>query len=165
MYYSISIDSNKINDKSDIKIDSLVTIENKGKFDDNNEEEKGIYVDFNTKNIPKGSKFKINLSDKFNDNDSINIYTYDNNKVKLVNKSINTNDGILEFDLTDSSKYFITTASLKETINGFNIFKILEYLGLTVLLIVIGGFFCGGFGLRDKYLLNHFLSCFFTVRV
>ena len=31
--------------------------------------------------------------------------------------------------------------------------------------IVIGGFFCGGFGLRDKYLLNHFLSCFFTVRV
>ena len=141
MYYSISIDSNKINDKSDIKIDSLVTIENKGKFDDNNEEEKGIYVDFNTKNIPKGSKFKINLSDKFNDNDSINIYTYDNNKVKLVNKSINTNDGILEFDLTDSSKYFITTASLKETINGFNIFKILEYLGLTVLLIVIGGFF------------------------
>ena len=137
LVYSISIDGKQIKSNNELKMDSLVTTE-EGRYDEENEIDKGVYININSDNIPKGSKFKINLSDKYTDDDEINVYTYDEKDVKLVGKSLKTNDGILEFDLTDSSKYYVTTASLRGSGTGLSN---LTYYLIIILLVAVGGFF------------------------
>jgi hypothetical protein len=85
--------------------------------------------------LPTGTKIKIYVGDKFEDESIVNVYHYSNTKKSLdfVKSYLKVKDGYVEFDLEHCSEYFVTMSTIakkevKETssINIFVIFTIIE---------------------------------------
>lgn len=95
----------------------------------------GIFVNLKQNNSNmKGISLKVYVGNKYEKDDSINIYSYHNDKLRVLLKKIKMKDGYIEFKLVDTSDYFITMSTInnkeKEN-NSLNITLI------TILVIVI----------------------------
>jgi hypothetical protein len=84
-------------------------------------------------------KIKYYVADKYNDNDKVNLYTYDENskKIKKLKSDLVVSSGYIEFSLDNNIDYFISMANIgiKDTnnVNYFMIISIAEFV------IIIGG--------------------------
>lgn len=86
-----------------------------------------------------GIKVKYYVGDNYNDNDKVNLYTYDVSlkEIKKLESSLVVSGGYIEFSLDNYTDYFISMADIgyKDDvhINYFMIISILEFV------IIIGG--------------------------
>ena len=103
----------------------------------------GLYVNFGySGKLPKGTKIKIYVGDKFEDSSVVNIYHYvkDKNKLEDIKKNIKVKDGYIEFDVEHCSEYFVTMSNLnianqKSSINIFMILSIIEFIIIDILIL------------------------------
>ena len=151
--FSLTIDGSKVEDNDEIDIDSLYTIRDKKQPDEKTGSSLGAYIDLNADNLPEGSKLAVNMSDRYKDGDTVYIYTYEGNEPKLVASDLKVKDGMVEFDLSGSAKYFMTADPIKdepaEEKKDTNILGIvLGVVGAVVLLVVI--IICIIFGKKKK---------------
>ena len=113
--YSWTIDGSKLKDTNDL----LTTITN----DSENKKEilvlsnyaDGLFVNLKQENnYPTGSKIKMFVGNKYEDNNLVNIYVYikSDDKIELVKNKVKVDNGYIEFDVADASDYFITMSTI-----------------------------------------------------
>lgn len=87
----------------------------------------GININFeHNGNLPKGTIVKINTQDKFQNNDILKLYYYNekNNKLELINEKVKVLDNYVSIELEHCSEYFLTMSNielLKEEVNISNL--------------------------------------------
>lgn len=139
--YSWIIDGSKINQSMEI----LTTLSNSPS--DESIYEVVNYVDgkyinvMQEGNLPSGIKLRVNVSDKYSDGSSLNIYKYVNGRMELVSDNINVISGNLEFNVIEGTDYFITKANLNTVedivLPEINIYMIISILELIIIIILI----------------------------
>ena len=146
LLYSWIIDGSKIND-----FDSLLTTvsyeleKNKDIYKLSNYAD-GMYIVVSGDNIiPKGTKIKLYVGDKYKDNDLLNIYYYNKNNKELINssKSLKVKDGYIEFEVSESGDYFITMSSIDNSVsiesnsNGVMNILLIIIIILSILIVLV----------------------------
>ena len=90
--------------------------------------------------LPKNTKFKVYVGDKYKDDDKLNLYYYDEEKNTLILKyeALVVKSGFVEFNIEHCSEYFLTQAVLhtKDYTSLFIIIIIIQFI-LIVLLITL----------------------------
>jgi len=86
--------------------------------------------------LPKDTKVKVYVGDKYQSDTKVNIYYYNekNNKMDLVEKDVVVTDEYIEFEIEHCSEYIITRTNLNNT--SFNIFMPIA----TIETILIAGY-------------------------
>jgi len=92
-----------------------------------------VYLDFqHSGELPNGTKVRIYVGDKYNNNEKVNVYYYneDKNKMDTVELDVEVLEGYAEFEIEHCSEYVITKSVLesKSTFNYFMIIAILEFV-------------------------------------
>lgn len=118
LIYSFILDGTKINDFETLTTDISFESSNKDKIYKLSNYADGMYIEILTKGIiPKGTKVKIYVKDKYKDNDLLNVYYYSKEDNKLLDnsKSLKVKDGYIEFDISNNGDYFITMSNIDTT--------------------------------------------------
>ena len=144
MSYSWSFDKESYN-QNDLDIDLNI------KFDSDLKDEISKFIKTNTKvryvsfnhhgSLPSSANIKVPVGDGFKDGDKLKLYYYDeeNDKIELVNNSIDVINGYANFDIEHCSDYFLTmsiasnVASKKDN-NGIVI------IGMVIVIAVLIGY-------------------------
>lgn len=146
--YSLAIDGSKINSFEAIKADSLYTIRQKSQPDDETGSDLGYYLRFSAKNLPSGSRFKVNVSDEYSDGDKVTVYAQYESGPKVIKETASVEDGMLTFNLASSQKYFIATIAETrpesesgvesgEEKNSVDFAVVFGAVGVTILMVTI----------------------------
>ena len=133
--YSWIINGKKLNKLEDLDTTINFDTDNKKKILTLSNYADGIFVNLKQNNSNmKGISLKVYVGNKYEKDDSINIYSYNNDKLSVLLKKIKMKDGYIEFKLVDTSDYFITmsTVNNKEKENNS-----LNITLITILVIVI----------------------------
>jgi len=103
----------------------------------------GKYMNFeNIEQLPKNTKTKVYVGDKFKDGSLINAYYYnkDNNTLDTVNSGIMVSEGYIELEVKHSN-YFLTRATIQnnisEEISKINIFMIIAIIEFIIIVVLI----------------------------
>ena len=140
LIYSWIIDGSKLKNTSDLETSISNDSNNKKDILRLSNYADGLFASLKqTSNLPSGTKIKLFVGNKYEDNDLVNAYAYvkNNDKLKLVNKNIKVNDGYVEFDIVESSDYFITMSNIS---NSNNVITQTEKTSSTLpIIIIIGG--------------------------
>ncbi len=135
---------NKNNVKDEIKLDFNIDFKSKKEEEIKkvtNDSDK-LYISFSHHGeLPKGTKVKLNVSEKFKDGDILALYYYDENpkKAEFIKDGIKVIDGYVEFEIDHCSEYFLTQAivnNVEETPKVLN--KVI--IALTFVVIVVGAY-------------------------
>lgn len=94
--------------------------------------------------LPKATKVKIYVLDKFANDDKVNVYYYDKDKKQLnsFHKDLKVKDGYVTFDIEHCSEYFITRSNIVNAVSEhkkndiFLIVSIVEFIIIIVLIIL-----------------------------
>lgn len=151
--YSWIINGKKLN-----KLEDLDTTIN---FDTNNKKKiltlsnyaDGIFVNLKQNNSNmKGITLKVYVGNKYEKDDSINIYSYNNDKLSVLLKKIKMKDGYIEFKLVDTSDYFITMSTInnKEKENNSLNITLITILVIVIAILIILYVFKGKFKFKKN---------------
>lgn len=135
---------NKNNVKDEIKLDFNIDFKSKKekeikKVTDDSDK---LYISFSHHGeLPKGTKVKLNVSQKFKNGDVLALYYYneEQKKAEFIKDGIKVIDGYVEFDIDHCSEYFLTQAivnNVEETPKILN--KII--IALTFIVIAFGAY-------------------------
>lgn len=75
----------------------------------------GLYVNFkHTGDLPKGTKIKLYVGDRFENESLVNVYYYNNAEKTLdfIKDNLKVTDGYIELDIEHCSEYFITMSTI-----------------------------------------------------
>jgi len=103
----------------------------------------GLYLNFkHNGDLPKGTKIKAYVGDKFTAQSMINIYHYnkENNSLELVKNNLIVNSEYIEFDIEHCSEYFLTMSNIniiQNNANSINIYMILSLIKIGIILLLI----------------------------
>lgn len=103
----------------------------------------GLYLNFkHNGDLPKGTKIKAYVGDKFTAQSMINIYHYnkENNSLELVKNNLIVNSEYIEFDIEHCSEYFLTMSNIniiQNNANSINIYMILSLIEIGIILLLI----------------------------
>lgn len=138
LVYSWILDGTKIDNNSDFKTSISFVSNNKSDIQKLSNYAEGINVVINSDDIPKGTKLKLYVGDNFQDEDSVNIYSYKQKKLLFKDKKVVKN-GYIEIDDNKEKELFITMSNIKESSNNENNnrSKFLILIGLISILIII----------------------------
>ena len=144
--YSWTINGNNIGDIKTIETYIKFTSNNKEAIDKLTGYSDSIYLNFGHEGkLPKGTKVKIYVGDKYQDETMVGIYHYnqDKNKIDTINKEIKVVNGYVEFDIEHCSEYIITRANINsQSFNWFILISIIEFVLFT------------GYIVCDKFILK-----------
>ncbi len=107
---------------------------------------KGMYINFEGKNLPKKVKLKVYVKDQFNDQDIINIYAYKDGVLHSISKNNQVKDGYIEFEVENYEDYFLTTEDLikgesiqipEKKTSSFPVIFLSIILGSSILLLLL----------------------------
>lgn len=146
LIYSWSIDGEKIEDTSELVTTITFPSKNENIYKAANYAD-GLYLKFaHTKELPKGTKLKVFVGNKFSNNNSVNVYFYDNNTLGLTKKDLKVKNGYIEFDIEKTLDSFITMSIIKKDIkeskevkdtSSNNLLPIIEAIIIVGLIIFI----------------------------
>lgn len=136
--WTIVISSLEENDKYDFGIsfvsehqDKILKITNYSEM---------LNVKFNhSGKLPKGTKIKIYVGDRFADNEKLNLYYYNETKgvMELIDKNLNVEKGFVNFELDHCSEYILTRATLADSASSINTFLITTIIEAIVIISLI----------------------------
>ncbi len=137
LLYSWIIDGSKLDRIEEIKPN--ISFEVKEDFEKETNYASGIYVTFNSTNLGEGITVRFFVSEKFKDGEKINVYTYKDDKVVLVDEGVEIKDGYLEL-IPSNEDYLLTKASFEDSKEVTKGKKFNPFILTTVLeTIAIGG--------------------------
>jgi len=104
----------------------------------------GLYINFeHNSKLPKGTKIKIYVGDKFTDGSIVNIYSYQkaNDKLNVTKTGVVVQGGYIGFDIEDCNESFVTMSNLslinkKSSPIIFIILSIVEFIIIISLLLI-----------------------------
>ena len=69
-----------------------------------------------TNSIPAGTRIRLYVGGKFDNNDLVNVYAYtkNNDKLDLINSKIEVENGYIEFDVIDAYDYIVTMSNVPD---------------------------------------------------
>ena len=131
--YSWSIEGKNIGDTKSIDTSIKFNSENAESINKLTNYADSVYLDFaHEGELPKGTKIKIYVGDRYEDGTKVNVYHYDNDKNKMndIKTELEVKNGYVEFGIEHCSEYIITRALLnqKKTFNPFLLISIIEFL-------------------------------------
>lgn len=102
----------------------------------------GIYIKFQHEGVlPKGTRLKIYVGDKYEDKDIVNLYHHNKTEkqLELVKEKIVVKDKYIEFNIEHCSDYFITMSTINNNDNNSSpsIIFILLIIALTIIISLI----------------------------
>ena len=139
LLYSWFINGNEIDESNEFSTTITFPIEKVKEIYKLSNYADGLYLNFKHEgDLPYGTKVKIFVGDKFENENIVHLYHYNttNKTLDIIKKDIKVIDGYIEFDIEHCSDYFVTMSTIgnnvevKETEN-VNIFMI-----LTIILII-----------------------------
>lgn len=143
LIYSYVLDGTKIKDVNEFVTSVSYTSENVKDILKLSNYADGLYISLGQNgNLPKNTKIKLYVGDKYIDGDIVNVYYYDkgNNKLDFVKDNLTVKDGYVEFEVEKGSDYLITMSNItsvnKKEINIFMIISIIELIVIVVLVII-----------------------------
>ena len=140
--YSFIIDGSKTKSVDIFNPNVTTIIENNEKMEEALNYANGIYFDFSKcNNIPKGIILKYYVGDKYKDNDKVNLYAYNSDKVTQLKEGILVSDGFIEFEVDDAISYFITKAKVMNVEvkkDGFDWWMISSFVLAGIVVILVG---------------------------
>ena len=98
------------------------------------------YVSFNYHgNLPSVATIKVPIS-KFNDEDRLNIYYYDDvsNKIEAIKNNVMVKNGYVTFEISHCSDYILTTSTIQNATNTNNNGIII--IGMLVVIVGLVGY-------------------------
>lgn len=98
------------------------------------------YVSFNYHgNLPSVATIKVPIS-KFNDEDRLNIYYYDDvsNKIEAIKNNVMVKNGYATFEISHCSDYILTTSTIQNATNTNNNGIII--IGMLVVIVGLVGY-------------------------
>ena len=141
--YSWIIDGSKI--KTTSNLSTIITSDSDNKKDilKLSNYADGLFVVLKQNDLPSGTKLKLFVGNKYENNDFVNVYSYRNNKLYLLKNKIKLDNGYIEFSLDNTSEYFVTMSTIPNTdittsVENNEKISILPVIILIILLIVIG---------------------------
>ena len=138
LLYSWTIDGSKIKDTSDFITTIVNDSENKKDILRLSNYADGMFFELREKkNIPKKSKIKLFVGNKYENDSLVNVYVYikNNNKLKLVNNNLKVENGYIEFYATNASDYFVTMSNIP---NSDKVTSMKDKSSLYIVKVVIG---------------------------
>lgn len=138
--YVWTINGNNI--KEEFDFDTLVNFEssNEEKINELTNYAQSIYLNYShSGKLPKNTKFKVYVGDKYKENDVLNLYYYDekNSNMILKEEELLVKNGFVEFEIEHCSEYVLTQSNLKVKGNNNNLFVILTIVELLIIVIFI----------------------------
>lgn len=104
-------------------------------------EQKKLIVSFDHHGkLPTRATVRINVSDRFKDNEKLYLYYYNPEKdqIEFTQKDLKVTDGYVEFTIDHCSDYFLTAAVVNNAVNNpKNINLIIIGLGVIVFILII----------------------------
>lgn len=113
LLYSLIIDGSKIKNAKDFITTISYDSENKNAMLKLSNYADGLYISLKQeKDLPTGMKIRLYVGDKYKDNDIVNVYAYNKDKLELVKSKIKVEDGYVEFDAVKASDYLVTKSTV-----------------------------------------------------
>lgn len=141
--YSWIIDGSKI--KTTSNLSTIITNDSDNKKDilKLSNYADGLFEVLKQNDLPLGTKLKLFVGNKYENNDFVNVYSYRNNKLYLLKNKIKMDNGYVEFDLDNASEYFVTMSTIPNTdittrVDNDEKVSILPLIILIICLIIIG---------------------------
>lgn len=141
--YSWIIDGSKI--KTTSNLSTIITNDSDNKKDilKLSNYADGLFVVLKQNDLPSGTKLKLFVGNKYENNDLVNVYSYRNNKLYLLKNKIKMDNGYVEFDLDNASEYFVTMSTIPNTnittkVENNEEISILPIIILVICLVIIG---------------------------
>lgn len=141
--YSWIIDGSKI--KTTSNLSTIITNDSDNKKDilKLSNYADGLFVVLKQNDLPLGTKLKLFVGNKYENNDFVNVYSYRNNKLYLLKNKIKMDNGYVEFDLDNASEYFVTMSTIPNTnittkVENNEEISILPVIILIICLVIIG---------------------------
>ena len=141
--YSWIIDGSKI--KTTSNLSTIITNDSDNKKDmlKLSNYADGLFVVLKQNDLPLGTKLKLFVGNKYENNDFVNVYSYRNNKLYLLKNKIKMDNGYVEFDLDNASEYFVTMSIIPNTnittkVENNEEISILPIIILIICLVIIG---------------------------
>ena len=135
LIYSWTINGKEIKDNQEFTTSITFATENVKEIYKLSNYADGLYVNFkHTGDLPKGTKIKLYVGDKFENESIVNVYHYNNTEKTLdfIKDNLKVSDGYIEFDVEYCSEYFVTMSTIDNVVkkdtssNIFMIFTIIE---------------------------------------
>ena len=106
---------------------------------DNRVEQNKLIVSFDHHgSLPLNAKVKVNVEDKFKNNEDLYLYYYnpESKEIEFVEKDIMVKDGYATFEISHCSDYFLTAAVVNDAVNNP---KSLNYIiiGLGAVVVIL----------------------------
>lgn len=151
--YSWIINGKKLNKLENLDTTINFDTDNKKKILTLSNYADGIFVNLKQNNSNmKGITLKVYVGNKYEKDDSINIYSYNNDKLSVLLKKIKMKDGYIEFKLVDTSDYFITmfTINNKEKENNSLNITLITIFVIVIIILIILYVFKGKFNFKNN---------------
>ena len=138
LMYSWIIDGSKIKSTSELLTTVTYDSENKREISKLSNYADGLFINIvQLNNFPKGTKIKLYVGSKYDNNDLVNVYAYVENryKLELVMHNIKVDNGYIEFDDIEASDYLITMSNIP---NSDNVVTTTGKSSSSILPIIVG---------------------------
>ena len=140
LIYSWKVDGSKIEDTKDLLTNITFTTDNIDKIGELSNYADGMYLNFSHKGtLPKGTKVKIFVGDKFEDKTKVNLYHFNKEDSSLdsIITELIVKDGYIEFDIEHCSEYFVTRSNLGLNHTNNYLIVIISIIELIVIIAII----------------------------
>ena len=144
LIYSWIINGKEIKDSKEFTTTITFTTENVKEIYKLSNYADGVYINFgHSGDLLTGTKIKLYVGDKFENENIVKIYHYNDTRksLDLIKDNLKVSDGYIEFEIDHCSEYFVTMSTIenisKEEINIFMIFAIIELVVIISLVVMI----------------------------
>lgn len=141
LVYSWIIDGSKLGSTNDLITTIINDSENKKDILRLSNYADGLFMELKQLNsLPTDSKIKLFVGNKYKDNDLVNVYAYikNNDKLELIKNKIKVENGYIEFEVTNTSDYFVTMSTIPNLNDVQSSCPILIIIIVVLSLVVIG---------------------------
>lgn len=101
----------------------------------------GLYINFkHNGNLPTGTKIKLYVGDKFENENVVNVYRYNakENKLDFVKDNLKVTEGYIEFALEHCSDSFVTMSVVGNIVKEDSSINIFMILTIILIIVIIG---------------------------
>lgn len=141
LIYSWTINGKEIKDDQEFTTSITFATENVKEIYKLSNYADGLYVNFkHTGDLPRGTKIKLYVGDKFEDGNIVNVYHYNGTEKTLdfIKDNLKVSEGYIEFDVEHCSEYFVTMSTIGNVVKKDSSSSIFMIFAIIELIVIIG---------------------------